>query len=208
MGYVMQPSRPIDWIRNAIRYTRHSPKRLDVFKKCVKAEKIDSKALLCLDIPTRWNSTYKMLDRAQKIEKAFNAFDLAHPNYRNNLRDGVPKVTDWSYARKLRNLLELFKHKTNNASATKYVTVNMFYIEMMDIYTHIRNMKGIDPESRLMADAMQNKFDKYWGTNNKGLNYILYFAAILDPQSKLGVLSFGFACVFKAEKKERDQRGT
>ncbi|XP_076913513.1 zinc finger BED domain-containing protein RICESLEEPER 1-like [Bidens hawaiensis] len=71
----------------------------------------------------------------------------------------------------------------------------------MDIYRHLRKMSDTDLESKLMADRMQDKFDKYWGTSNKGFNYILYFAAILDPRSKLRVLSFGFAEVFRAEKR-------
>ncbi|XP_076922873.1 zinc finger BED domain-containing protein RICESLEEPER 2-like [Bidens hawaiensis] len=155
---------PIEWIRNTIRYIRHSPQRLDAFKKCVKAERIESKALLCLDMPTRWNSTYEMLDRAEKFEKAFQAFDLAHPNFRNHFVDGVPKTKDWSYAYK--------------------------------------KMKDTDLESKLMAERMQDKFDKYWGTSNRGFNYILYFAAILDPRLKLRVISFGFKEVFTAENRK------
>lgn len=58
-------------IRNAIRYVRSSPSRLDAFKKCASAVKIESKSLLCLDIETRWNSTYKMLMTALKFETAF-----------------------------------------------------------------------------------------------------------------------------------------
>ncbi|XP_076899448.1 zinc finger BED domain-containing protein RICESLEEPER 1-like [Bidens hawaiensis] len=153
-------------------------------------------------MPTRWNSTYEMLDRAEKFEKAFYAFDLADPNFRTNLHDELPKITNWSYARKLRNLLELFKEKTTNASATKHVIVNMFYTKMMDICNHIRDMKDIDLESKHMVDMMQENFEKYWGTNNKGFHNILYFAAILDPRSKLGVLSFGFECVFKVEQRK------
>lgn len=45
-------------IREAIRFVRQSPARLARFKKCCEEENIDSKSLLCLDVPTRWNSTY------------------------------------------------------------------------------------------------------------------------------------------------------
>ncbi|XP_076894396.1 zinc finger BED domain-containing protein RICESLEEPER 1-like [Bidens hawaiensis] len=158
-------------------------------------------------MPTRWNSTFDMLDRAEKFEKAFQAFDLTHPSFKNDLGDGFPKITYWSYARKIRDLLGLFKIKTTNASATKHVTINMFYSEIMDIYRHLRKMRDTDIQSKLMADKMQEKFDKYWGTSNKGFNYILYFAAILDPRLKLRVLSFGYAEVFRAEKRnETDEQ--
>lgn len=40
-------------IRLAVRYVRSSPHRHDVFKKCAATLKLDSKALVCLDVPTR-----------------------------------------------------------------------------------------------------------------------------------------------------------
>ncbi|KAL0303202.1 UNVERIFIED_CONTAM: Zinc finger BED domain-containing protein RICESLEEPER 2 [Sesamum radiatum] len=58
-------------VRNAVKYVRSSPARLKALKRCVEKEKIDSKSLLCLDVETRWNSTYLMLDAAEKFEKAF-----------------------------------------------------------------------------------------------------------------------------------------
>ncbi|KAL0462785.1 UNVERIFIED_CONTAM: Zinc finger BED domain-containing protein RICESLEEPER 2, partial [Sesamum latifolium] len=58
-------------VRNAVKYVRSSPARLKAFKRCMEKEKIDSKSLLCLDVETRWNSTYLMLDAAEKFEKAF-----------------------------------------------------------------------------------------------------------------------------------------
>ena len=40
-------------VRHAVRYVRSSPNRLDSFKKYVESLKIESKSLLCLDVPTR-----------------------------------------------------------------------------------------------------------------------------------------------------------
>ena len=58
-------------IRNAVQYVRSSPAELDAFKKCVEHVKILNKSLLCLDVNTRWNSTYLMLDATEKFEAAF-----------------------------------------------------------------------------------------------------------------------------------------
>ncbi|XP_016191851.1 zinc finger BED domain-containing protein RICESLEEPER 2-like [Arachis ipaensis] len=62
----------IESIRNAIRYVRSSPQRIKKFKECIEAELIESKSLVCLDVPTRWNSTYLMLEHAEDFEKAFD----------------------------------------------------------------------------------------------------------------------------------------
>ena len=50
--------------RNVARYMKSSPNRFDKFKACVEKEKIHSKSLLCLEMSTRWNSTYLMLESA------------------------------------------------------------------------------------------------------------------------------------------------
>lgn len=45
-------------IRHAVRYVRSSPNRHETFLKFVEKCKIESKRDLCLDVATRWNSTY------------------------------------------------------------------------------------------------------------------------------------------------------
>ncbi|PON47521.1 Ribonuclease H-like domain containing protein [Parasponia andersonii] len=57
----------ISVIRNVVRYVWSSPARLVKFKACVEKEKIDYKALLVLDVPTRRNFTYMMLEVAIKL---------------------------------------------------------------------------------------------------------------------------------------------
>ncbi|XP_024019188.1 zinc finger BED domain-containing protein RICESLEEPER 2-like [Morus notabilis] len=67
-------------VRNAVRYVRSSLARLLKFKSCVEREKIEYKGLVCLDVPTRWNSTYMMLDAAIKFQKAFERYEEEDDN--------------------------------------------------------------------------------------------------------------------------------
>ncbi|KAK9929235.1 hypothetical protein M0R45_026341 [Rubus argutus] len=59
-------------IRHAVRFVRSSSSRLDAFKLCVQKESLDSKKICVLDVPTRWNSTYIMLDTALELKQAFD----------------------------------------------------------------------------------------------------------------------------------------
>ena len=44
-------------VREAVRYVKFSPNRNQTFMGFVERLGIDSKSLLCLDVPTRWNYT-------------------------------------------------------------------------------------------------------------------------------------------------------
>ena len=72
-------------VRAAIRFIRQPPSRLQRFQECAIAEKIESKASLSLDVPTRWNSTYKMLSTALVYEHAFTRYSKRDPYYNVDL---------------------------------------------------------------------------------------------------------------------------
>ncbi|GMP26225.1 hypothetical protein CsSME_00002761 [Camellia sinensis var. sinensis] len=74
-------------IRLAVRHVRSSPHRHDTFKKCATILKLDSKALVCVDVPTRWNFTYLMLEAAKKYEKAFNRLKFVDSNFEPYFKD-------------------------------------------------------------------------------------------------------------------------
>jgi hypothetical protein len=59
-------------IRNAVRYVTSSPERMSKFKDCIEREKIKCKNMVCLDVPTGWNSTYLMLSTAKKYQRALH----------------------------------------------------------------------------------------------------------------------------------------
>ena len=52
----------IDRVRNVVKYVKNSPTRILRFKDLVQKANIESKFSLSFDVPTRWNSTYTMLD--------------------------------------------------------------------------------------------------------------------------------------------------
>ncbi|KAK0572818.1 hypothetical protein LWI29_037735 [Acer saccharum] len=94
-------------IRNAVKFVKSSPSRLDKFKKAVAHEKIGTKVLVVLDVPTRWNSTYLMLESAVKLRKTFQRMgeeDIQYVNYfkgdeNEQKRIGPPTLDDWDNAK-------------------------------------------------------------------------------------------------------------
>ena len=120
-------------IRGVVKYVRQSPSRLQKFKECVEIEKIQSKSLLCLDVNTRWNSTYLMLDAAQKFEMAFERFDEMDPYFKSELvlGDGLPDNDDWENVRRLVIFLQNFYELTLKVSGSLHVTTNKFFLGIL-----------------------------------------------------------------------------
>ncbi|GKV43334.1 hypothetical protein SLEP1_g50637 [Rubroshorea leprosula] len=81
-------NKSITTIRAAVKYVRQSPMRLKRFKNACEWAEIESKKLLCLDIQTRWNSLYLMMDTAKRFEEAFERYARQDPNMKNELNDG------------------------------------------------------------------------------------------------------------------------
>ncbi|XP_022743828.1 zinc finger BED domain-containing protein RICESLEEPER 2-like [Durio zibethinus] len=183
-------------VRGAIRYVRQSPSRLAKFKECIVNEHIQSKSLLCFDVSTRWNSTYLMLDAAQKFERAFDAFDDVDPYYRSELLmgDGVPDQNDWAIVRKFCLFLQQFYDLTVKVLGTSYVTSNTFFDDICDVYSTLREWQ-LNPNVELnaMAKRMKDKYDKYW-ENIEKMNMLVYIASLLDPSKKFPFVEY---CVMK-----------
>ena len=75
---------------------------------------MESKSLLSLDVPTRWNSTYIMLEIAVKFEKVFLRMDFEDDGYSSYFRTkedsgvlGSPCITDFQNCRAFRDFLKV-----------------------------------------------------------------------------------------------------
>ncbi|KAL4283691.1 hypothetical protein GQ457_16G010400 [Hibiscus cannabinus] len=186
----------------AVRYVRQSPARLKKFMECVEVEKIDSKKMLCLDVCTRWNSTYLMLDTAQNFERAFERFEEQDTKFKVELElgEGWPTTNDWSSVRNLRDFLEHFYEVTLRVSGTSYVTSNNFFDELTEIDILLQDAQSnVDIDFSVMAMKMKDKYDKYWGDIDK-MNMLIFVACVLDPRQKLNYLEFALSEMYNSGK--------
>ncbi|KAF2316103.1 hypothetical protein GH714_041075 [Hevea brasiliensis] len=191
-------------VRNAVRYIRSSPARLKKFKECIEYEKIDGKSSLCLDVSTKWNSTYLMLNITQKYERAFERYEFQEPMFRLELgENGEPDFHNWSECRKMAEMLSYFYELTLRISGSRYITSNMVFGEISDLAFILNQwVDSTNIEVKNMGDRMKKKFDKYWGDIDK-MNKLIYFATVLDPRDKFEYMEFQFFQMHGEEKGEQ-----
>ncbi|XP_057454143.1 zinc finger BED domain-containing protein RICESLEEPER 2-like [Lotus japonicus] len=188
----------IDNIRNAVRYVRSSSQRTKRFKECIEAELINSKSLVCLDVATRWNSTYMMLEHVEKFEKAFDRLHDQETDFRKwfledekgKKKAGPPVETDWQNAMIFIQFLKIFYDVTLSFSSSLHVTSHKCFHEIVSIQSELkswsRNHFGILGS---ITSSMSEKFDKYWGNIEK-FNPLLLVAVVLDPRYKLEYVTY------------------
>ena len=166
----------IQRVRAAVRYIKNGTSRLVKFKEIAEEEKVDTKAFLKLDCPTRWNSTYLMLKSAIVYEKVFLRLAEDDPNYVIDLseaRDGFghPDEDDWENAKKMAQFLQHFYDLTVRISSSLQVTSNTFFHEIGEVCLLIQEWLNSEDNLQVsMGKRMKEKFDKYWGawhTNSK-----------------------------------------
>ncbi|XP_061993955.1 zinc finger BED domain-containing protein RICESLEEPER 2-like [Rosa rugosa] len=202
-------------IRNAVKFVRSSPKRLDFFKKTVEREKIPCKGLVCLDVPTRWNSTYLMMEASLKFKKAFTVMaedeDGIFANYfkepdeeydeDGNLipsknkrnRVGPPQVEDWQKAEVFVEFLRVFYDVTLRVSASLHPTVHTTFHDVITMEKNIDNMllgpqmpTGSETEI-ILIDMAANMRSRWFKYYGSfhEINHMVIIGLVLDARFKL-----------------------
>ena len=187
-----------------MRYVKSSPNRFEKFKACVEKEKIQSKSLLCLDVSTRWNSTYLMLESALKFVAAVERMEEDDGHFLRYFEDpssGPPRFLDWENVILFTKFLGMFYEATLRFSSSLFVTTNVHFHELVSLQDQLNqlcNGRG-DPLLKGMAQRMKLKYDKYWGSVDR-INPILFVAVVVDPRYKLKYVRFWFKQWYDKEK--------
>ncbi|KAH0708975.1 hypothetical protein KY284_010402 [Solanum tuberosum] len=180
-------------IRESVKYVKGSDGRMRKFEQCVKQVGISTNLGLRLDVTTRWNSTYLMLESALQYEKAFSSLQLIDRNY-----SSCPTSDHWRRAEKIFGFLEPFYEITNLVSGSSYPTSNLYFMQVWKIECLLKeNSSNLDEVIKEMAVRMFNKFQKYWNR----YSLVLSFGAILDPRFKMQLLEYCFSKVNSSSAK-------
>jgi len=112
-------------IKGNIKYASGSEIRMIKFKECLQQiGNIDASSGLCLDVPTRWNSTFFMLQSVVKYQRVFANLRLVDENYKY-----YPSEEAWQKAEKIIVFLSPFYEITNLILGSSYPTPNLYFFK-------------------------------------------------------------------------------
>ena len=112
---------------------------------------------LHLDVPTRWNSTFFMLDSALKYRSTFSSLTLIDNHYKY-----CSSNDEWNRGEIFFEFLEPFYAMTNLISSLSYPTTNLCFTQVWKIECILlENLNCEDDVIKDMTMRMNGKFDKY-----------------------------------------------
>ena len=181
----------ISMIRDSVKFIRSSQTRKEKFDEIVGQLGVLCEKTPSLDVPTRWNSTYLMINIAKEYHGVFDSLAIQDKQYTYK-----PSFEDWENAEVVCKLLKAFYEATNVISGTKYPTANLHFHEMWKVKLTLEQQHYEDESDMgITVKYMKRKFKKYWQLSWLSLCILV----ILDPQFKLKYLEFRFNTKFGNE---------
>jgi hypothetical protein len=178
-----------------------------VFNSIAKGKGMVSKKGVYLDVPMRWNSTYKMIVEASEYKAVLNTYASKHmeDGHSEYEREKVDAICEF---------LKAFEELTLAVSAHKEPTTHMFLPLVLSILHALKQDKALQTNDILkeLAACMCSKFEKYWEPNEGSLrskgnplrknkeiafNTALVIATILDPRRKVLYLEFFYQRIYR-----------
>ncbi|XP_074294091.1 zinc finger BED domain-containing protein RICESLEEPER 2-like [Silene latifolia] len=164
----------INKVRYAVKFVKSSPARLEFFKDVAK-KYTKCELSLSMDVPTRWNFTYTMLETTLNYKDVFpdvnvpinpidhelgtnsddvdefgNPIDYKVEHY------GAPSDFDWTIIQALVTFLKEFKCLTDQVSGSLYVTSNTSFFIIARALRQLKTWNNSkDEDFKAMSTAMK-----------------------------------------------------
>ncbi|XP_031255581.1 zinc finger BED domain-containing protein RICESLEEPER 2-like [Pistacia vera] len=183
-------------IRDSVKYIKATEARRIKFGELVVQMGVKSSMGLRLDVSTRYNSTFLMLETALIYRHVFVALSIIDLSYKF-----CPSDDEWDRGLRICKFLEPFYDITTLFSGSKYPTANLYLKYVWEIQLRLiekRTSNGIekrmseDEVVRSIAEQMMPKFAKYWDS----YSLVLMIATILDSCPKFQFVEYAFKKVY------------
>ncbi|CAE6380725.1 unnamed protein product, partial [Rhizoctonia solani] len=191
----------IDKIRKIAKIVRSSPQRMELFRDTAKSieDYYEKKALslgkrytrktvknLILDVVTRWNSVYFMLERALEFSEAIDSL-TSHPKVKIFRAYALSKA-DWESVALVCKWLNYFRSASTMMAAEKYPTLSFslrIYFVLIAYVSRLEESLEVQGSAALEAGihACKSKLLEFFDKSTFDSEYY-YFATILDPRFK------------------------
>ncbi|CAB5217264.1 unnamed protein product, partial [Rhizophagus irregularis] len=169
-------------LRRLVVKIRLSPQRQERFVRHSEAANLKDLKLI-LDVKTRWNSTFDMLNRAFEMREAIDAM----VNSDRDLRSFEITDDEWNKIKEIISVLKIFVQTTKILSSAKYPMLSSaipIYNYLMDgLETYCENFDS-SGDMVIAVKAGLEKLEIYYEKTDDTTMYTI--ATVLDPRFKLG----------------------
>ena len=112
-------------IRESVKYIKSSQAQKEKFEEVAVQVGVPLGKQPTLDISTRWNSTFLMLQSAYPYRRVFDELGKQDKSYTN-----TPTSVEWERSQLVCTFLEKFAAATELLSGSSYPTVNLYFHEL------------------------------------------------------------------------------
>ena len=130
-----------------------------------------------VDVKTRWNSTYYMLEKWTRMEAALNL--LAADD--RTVRQRYPNEDSRDNIKDIMIILKPFERATRLLSASNYPTHGDVRFVFLGLQEHLLQHMDTDFSPDTVAGAIYQKLDTYWSIMDEASQ----ISSLLDPRTKL-----------------------
>lgn len=176
------PNQPtIVKLRTLVRKIRKSTQLRQKLKKLCLLCQMDYLAPI-LDVATRWNSTYAMIQRAAKLKAPLTALCSSE----KSLQQFLLTKTEYDELHTLESLLQKFDRATNLTSMARHSTIAAYLPTLNWLLDSLKDFKSENPLAlAIAADSGLSKLQKYEMELQVKKSNLPYIATFLNPALKM-----------------------
>ena len=105
-----------------MKYLKGSESRICRFDECAKIVGMKRTKVLHLDVCTRWNATYDMIDSVMRYCSVLNRLEEEDANFKH-----CPSGDEWNRVERITRFLKPFNDITTLFSGIDYPTTNLYF---------------------------------------------------------------------------------